>query len=664
MNFNKSSRYFGVVFLFFTVLFIMYIVGDNNAIDYEIKPLTLAEQEWIEENSPLIYGADNNAPPLRFVDPADGQYKGVVIDYVNLLSLKLGVGIEVHPLLWEDAINSLKAGNSDICDMFISKDRAQYFLFTDPIYNLRAVVATYLSDKPISEMKIATQKGDFINEWLIDKYPSIQLTQVNDLSSAMDLLLKNEVDAVAGDEPVLLNQLQKKNVNSEIHILEEPLYENQVVFAVPKNKPELIPILNKCIAYIKQSGQLENIQQKWFGISAPIVKTPDNTERIRQAIMGAGILALILFVMITWNYFLKREVDRRTQELIDSKSDLQITFDGMTEYIALFDNMLKVVTINKSFASILGKPKESLRGMPYKEIFASFKSDHLISMIGESFEGKIAQEQEYLLNNHYYILRTFLLDDVNAKANKLLTILQDITKEKLSEKQILQSNKMEAIGQLAAGMAHEIRNPLGIVRNHSYIIRSKNDGSLIKSLDFIDSAIERASRIIDNLLKFSRLTDDHMNILNLYDIINKALEIGNSLFLERNITPILKCNARLMIYSNAESLHHILLNLISNAVDAIEQDGVIEIQCNKIGENIIIMFKDSGKGMSEIEVENVFNPFYTTKNPDKGTGLGLYIVYNEVKKLGGNIHVQSYTRGNMIFVIQLPYKTAIEKRPV
>lgn len=654
MKLKKDFNYLWILLLLVIVMFAFYKIGENRTANNEITPLTLAEKVWLKENSPLIYSADNNAPPLRFVDPADGQYKGVVIDYVNLLSLNLGVNIEVHPLLWDDAINSLKEGDSDICDMFSSVDRSKYFLFSDPIYNLRAVVATYLTDKPISEMKFATQKGDYLNEWLINKYPNIQLIYVDDLSSAMDLLLEKKVDAVAGDEPVLLNQLQNKDINNELHILEKPLYENQVVFAITKSKPELVAILNKGIASMNQSGQLEIIQQKWFGISTPIVKAPDNSERIRQALMGAGILALILFIMIAWNYLLKREVDRRTRELIDSKDDLQITFDGMTEYIALFDNTLKVLNINQSFANILEKPKESLIGVSCKEIFSSFRSDELGSMVWESFESKTSKEKEYLLNNTYYSIRTFLLDDVDVKANKLLVVFQNITKEKLSEKQMLQSNKMEAIGQLAAGMAHEIRNPLGIVRNHSYIMRSKNDDTLFKSLDFIDSAIERAGGIIDNLLRFSRLTDDGVNVLNLYDLLSKTLEIGNSLFLELNITTILKCDKDLMIYSNAESLNHILLNLISNAVDAIEKDGVIEIACYKVEENIVITFKDSGKGMSDLEVENVFNPFYTTKTPNKGSGLGLYIVYNEVIKLGGDIHVQNHDSGNMVFVIQLP----------
>lgn len=214
--------------------------------------------------------------------------------------------------------------------IFISDKRSEFFLFSDPFYNLRAVVVTKGRDKPLEEMTFALQKEDYVNEWLLQNYPDLNIVLADDISSALDLLLSGDVDAVAGDEPVVLYEIKKKDAEDKLHIMNEPLYDNEVVFAVPKSKPELTPILNKGIAAIAESGQLENIQQKWFGISTPIVQPPDYSKKIRYFVIGAGILALIVIAMITWNYLLQNEVDKRTRKVINSKNDLQITFDCMS----------------------------------------------------------------------------------------------------------------------------------------------------------------------------------------------------------------------------------------------------------------------------------------------------------------------------------------------
>lgn len=242
-----------------------------------------------------------------------------------------------------------------------------------------------------------------------------------------------------------------------------------------------------------------------------------------------------------------------------------------------------------------------------------------------------------------------------GKIKNILVVIQNVTKERLSERQILQENKMAAIGQLAAGMGHEIRNPLGIIRSHSYILRSiTDDEKMHRSLNYIDNSVERASKIIENVLEFSRITDGSKELINIYELISKILELESKTLLKRDIKYKLDCEETLIIYSNKESLKHILINLLSNAIDAIEENGLIDITAFKENTNVVFHIEDTGKGISQEEMDNIFNPFYTTKEPDKGTGLGLYIVYNEVKKLNGNISVSSIKGKKTVFEIVLP----------
>jgi len=115
-----------------------------------------------------------------------------------------------------------------------------------------------------------------------------------------------------------------------------------------------------------------------------------------------------------------------------------------------------------------------------------------------------------------------------------------------------------------------------------------------------------------------------------------------------------ECDSEISGYLNVEALKHVMINLVSNAVDAMSEGGNLELQCYKSDDNIILTCKDSGEGIEKENLENIFNPFFSTKKTGEGTGLGLFITYNEVKKMNGNIHVNSEIGKGTTFKIELP----------
>lgn len=648
MKFNSNKQKVLVFTFVISIIFLYILISQNYNIGFS-DTLTEKEAIWLKKQEPLIYAADRNAPPLRFIDVADEQYKGILIDYVNSLSLELGVRIELHPMLWEDALTSLSNGETDLCDMFASKERSKHYLFSKSIYNLRAVLAVRNNSTNINGLKdldgkvMAMQKGDFASEYLEINHPNIEQYYVADIEEALLLLAQGKVAATLGDEPVVFYQLEKNSLTDQIRVVEEPIYENQVVFAVPNSKPELIPILNKGIDALKKKDVLEKVQQKWFGISAPIVKAFD-LDSIKMYISIAAVtVAAIIVLMSLWNYFLKSQIQLRTKELEDSRNDLQIVFDGMTEYMIVLDRESKVVNINTAFLSVIGKDKHQIIGECYKSSLGAFAAIDLDSIIEKTYRENEHFSQEKLFKNEIYEINTYPLKGSKQDIKSILILINNITSERLSSKKLLQANKMIAIGELAAGIAHEIRNPLGIVRNHSFILRSDNDGNslIIKSLDYIDSAVERASNIIDNLLNFSRISGDEKEWIDIYEFISNTMSLQSKTMQKKNITYQIKCKNDYMILINQEPLKHILINLVPNAVDSIENKGKIIIKAYPSDEGMVIECIDTGAGIKEEDLERIFNPFYTTKEPDKGTGLGLYIVYNEIKKLKGDISVES-----------------------
>jgi len=665
---KKIFKWAFIACILFISFFIAYRFFYNSAINSfgsgskYVNILSEKERDWLNNQSVLVYSADRNAPPLRFVDKADNQYKGVVVDYINSLSLEIGTKIETYPRLWEDALESLSKGETDICDMFASEERAKKYLFTKPIYNLRAVLAVKSHDNGIRGLydlngkTIATQKGDYTNEYIRINYPGITMRYVDDIYEAMKLLQKGQVDAVAGDEPVVLYQIDKSNLSSEIKIIDKPLYENEVVFAIPKSKPELITILNKGIDSLNRKGQLEKIQQKWFGISTPIVTHYDLSKLKNYVAASAALMIFALLVMITWNQSLKKQVEARTKELENNRNDLQILFDGITEYMVVVDRQNNIINVNDGFLDFANEIKENILNKPCGSFLRKFCISCEDCLIKQTFYMGKNYKKEVFCVNEVYEMRTYPLKDPKGFVNNVLVLIHNTTSEKINKNQMLQSNKMIAIGELAAGVAHEIRNPLGIIRNHSFILKNTMDRNekLDKSLEFIDSAVIRASRTIDNLLNFSRLSGNSQEWVDIKSFINSMLELQIKNAHKLGISFQLVCRDDLSFYTNQESLKHILINLFSNSIDSIDDGGNITLEIEELEKGIAIKCFDTGCGIEKRDMERIFNPFYTTKEPGKGTGLGLYIVYNEVKKLNGNITIQSELNIGSCFSVFIP----------
>jgi signal transduction histidine kinase len=268
--------------------------------------------------------------------------------------------------------------------------------------------------------------------------------------------------------------------------------------------------------------------------------------------------------------------------------------------------------------------------------------------------------------NRYFDVTATPIDDLNEKT-RALVFIRDVTDKRLNELQLLQAEKLSSIGMLAAGVAHEINNPLTSVAGYSEALLRRfrdepglaDDNRLLDFKNYLEVIIRESYRckgIIDSLLSFSRKSDGAVGPVNLNGIFSEVLELvrhkarNEKIELRESLQPDLP-----LFMGDAPGLRQVFLNLIMNALQSIDGPGVIEIAtCLQDDKMIAATISDSGRGMLPAVMEQIWEPFFTTKAVGKNVGLGLAVSYNIIKRHGGEIFVESKVGKGSKFIVRLP----------
>ncbi len=237
---------------------------------------------------------------------------------------------------------------------------------------------------------------------------------------------------------------------------------------------------------------------------------------------------------------------------------------------------------------------------------------------------------------------------------------------------MMQSSKMASLGKMAAGVAHEINNPLSIIRESAGWIRDMiNDGEMdgIAAADDLQEAVgdierhvERARTVTHRMLGFARRMEPRQENVDLNLLARQTVAFLENETLHRNIHVECELEQNLpFISTDANQIQQVILNLLENAIDAIGENGCITIVTRMNGSQVFMDIHDSGEGIASEHLSKVFDPFFTTKSTGRGTGLGLSIVYSTLKKLGGDINVESEYGDGTTFSFRLPAEPFVHK---
>jgi two-component system NtrC family sensor kinase len=230
-----------------------------------------------------------------------------------------------------------------------------------------------------------------------------------------------------------------------------------------------------------------------------------------------------------------------------------------------------------------------------------------------------------------------------------------------TSRQLGQSAKLASIGRLAAGIAHEINNPLTGVLTFAHLLRQKTtmDEQSKEDIDVIVRETTRVREIVQGLLNFARESPPQKQLLDINEVLSQAMTLVRSQKEFRNITVEEKLASNLpYILGDKNQLQQVFLNLSLNACEAMEKGGTLSIATSFRDGNVIISFRDTGCGIRKEHVERIFDPFFTTKPVGKGTGLGLSVSYGIIEQHGGSIEVESEEGKGSTFTITLPVESS------
>jgi signal transduction histidine kinase len=241
----------------------------------------------------------------------------------------------------------------------------------------------------------------------------------------------------------------------------------------------------------------------------------------------------------------------------------------------------------------------------------------------------------------------------NGFEGKEVIVIEDVTEVERVKERNERDERLMAMGEMAARISHEIKNPLGSMELFlSMLLSGKLRKNERKYVDYILFGVKTIDRIINNILSYTRPKTLTLKSGELYEIVRDTIDFMSVSITIREITIDFQTPYRGCAFFDPDLMKLVVMNLISNAIEAISKRGRIRVDIKESGNFSVLIVSDSGIGMSEEVRKNIFNPFFTTK--DKGVGLGLFIVYNIIKAHGGYIEVESAKDSGSSFLIYIP----------
>jgi two-component system, NtrC family, sensor kinase len=393
--------------------------------------------------------------------------------------------------------------------------------------------------------------------------------------------------------------------------------------------------------------------QSWIG--APLLAAGQLIGAVSLSAERAGAFQphdLLVVGAVLAQVAIGLENARLVELLSSAKREWEQTVDAITQGICIIDAQGTVHRANRVFADLVQTPITAIPGRPWLALLPPTWAEP----VGRAVMDRTPTTVELRAGERPFMLSTIPLADPGAA----VLVFEDQTDKRRLQDQLIQSEKMSAIGQLMAGVAHDLNNPLASVVGFSDFLAEASDvpPALLEPLQVIRQEAERAATIVKNLLSFARSQEGERRVQPIKPILESTLALLRNQLMAHQVEATLETEPDLPeLEVNANQIKQVFVNLINNAAQAIASDkrsGRIWITAKRWLDGVAVAVADNGPGIPEEMAQHVFEPFFTTKKEGEGTGLGLSICQGIVKEHGGRMTLDARPGAGVTFTVELP----------
>jgi len=417
--------------------------------------------------------------------------------------------------------------------------------------------------------------------------------------------------------------------------------------------------IKKLIAYCPISISHHPSHLWAVAVVAPTSEIEEAVQRgyLRQFLLqGLMILVIlfaagtVLFFQMKWSQALEKRVSQRTEELKKSEEKYRSLVESAEDFIFTVDGEGLFLSMNSFTAIFFGGRPEDFIGKGLSSLFPErvaqeqLKLVKLVSSAGKSVRDEFEMS---LTDRPTWISANFMpLKNEDGAVNAVLCIARDITENKNLERQLVNAEKLASLGTLAAGVAHEVNNPLGVILGFCDLLLRKadKDSQAYEDLKTIERQGLHCKQVVENLLSFARLGAGGSEYTEVNQCIEDIVRVVRHTLDMRGIELRLLLSEDLpLVKGDSRQLQQVFLNLINNAVAAMPGGGKLSIgtSLERPARRVVIKIEDDGIGIQPEHMDHIFEPFFTTKPEGEGTGLGLFVSYGIVAKYGGTMECVS-----------------------
>ena len=425
--------------------------------------------------------------------------------------------------------------------------------------------------------------------------------------------------------------------------------------------------IKKLLAYAPVEVGAANATRLWsVAVVAPFSEVEDAVHGVyvRQAmIQGAFTVALLVVFAFfianerLWLRTLQQEVKEKTKDLQlyaerlrRSQERYQTLVESADDLIYTLDVNCNIVSVNQYCTRLVGREASELIGKDIRDVIEYDDPQSLCAVLRRvlSTSEGIVHEEKVRIGGRQYWLDTKYKAMTSERTGMvgMLVISRDITEHKMVEERLFHTEKLASLGSLSAGVAHEINNPIAIILGFTEILleRFSQGSKEYEILKTIERQGNNCKKIVENLLAFARIPEKTTTETDVLEDLQKVVNVVMNTLVTEKIDLVTDIEENLpMVKGDGQQLEQVFLNIINNAVAAMDGGGILTISAHRSDHTVDISFTDTGHGISSEYIDKIFEPFFTTKTVGEGTGLGLSVSYGIVKKFGGDIRVKSQT---------------------